>query len=85
MGSYVAHTPEDYHRYFHHKGVKAVVRLNNQVSSLLSVYACLWRFPMHHRCITLSSEPCLLPEEALPQTHADPASLHYRPTRESVL
>ncbi len=34
MGSYVTHTPEDYHRYFHHKGVKAIVRLNNQVSKL---------------------------------------------------
>ena len=31
MGSYVTHTPEDYHRYFHHKGVRAIVRLNNQV------------------------------------------------------
>ncbi|CAK0735693.1 hypothetical protein CVIRNUC_000622 [Coccomyxa viridis] len=30
MGTYVTHTPEDYHRYFHLKGVKAVVRLNNQ-------------------------------------------------------
>lgn len=30
MGSYVTHTPEDYHRYFHHTGVTAVVRLNNK-------------------------------------------------------
>ncbi len=30
MGSYVTHTPEDYHRYFRHAGVTAVVRLNNK-------------------------------------------------------
>jgi hypothetical protein len=35
MGTYVAHMPEDYHPYFQHKGVKAIVRLNNQVSRAL--------------------------------------------------
>ena len=40
MGTYVTHTPEDYHRYFHLKGVKAVVRLNNQVSHLFVSSKC---------------------------------------------
>ena len=40
MGTYVTHTPEDYHRYFHLRGVKAVVRLNNQVSHLFVSSRC---------------------------------------------
>lgn len=33
IGTYTTHTPEDYHRYFTHKGITAVVRLNNKVRS----------------------------------------------------
>ena len=55
MGTYVAHTPEDYHPYFRHKGVKSVVRLNNQVSrfSMRHVrhYASLY---MQQRCVVSS-------------------------------
>ena len=40
MGSYVTHTPEDYHRYFHHAGVTAVVRLNNKVRSRRHCVIC---------------------------------------------
>ncbi|EIE26795.1 cell division cycle protein 14, partial [Coccomyxa subellipsoidea C-169] len=31
IGTYTTHTPEDYHKYFSHKGITAVVRLNNKL------------------------------------------------------
>ncbi|CAL8467135.1 g6671 [Coccomyxa elongata] len=31
IGTYTTHTPEDYHKYFTHKGITAVVRLNNKL------------------------------------------------------
>ena len=54
MGTYVAHTPEDYHPYFRHKGVKAVVRLNNQVSRLFM------RHGHHHACLRMQQR-CVMP------------------------
>ena len=63
MGTYVTHTPEDYHRYFHLKGVKAVVRLNNQVSHplhLLKVLCSHWQSLT--TCSRLLVTTCMLPE-----------------------
>ena len=54
MGTYVAHTPEDYHPYFRHKGVKAIVRLNNQVSRLFMRHG-------HHHASLRMQQRCVMP------------------------
>ncbi len=59
MGSYITHTPEDYHRYFHHKGVRAVVRLNNQVSLASPLSSNCMRCCGDHATPTMPLEYCL--------------------------
>ena len=61
MGTYVTHTPEDYHRYFHLRGVKAVVRLNNQVSHLWLLKMLRIHCQSSTTCSRLLVTICVLP------------------------